>query len=471
MPRRAAVYARISQDRAGAGLGVERQEADCRTLADTLGWTITSVHVDNDTSAYSGKKRPGYRALLRELEAGTVDAVLVWHTDRLHRSTVELEEYIGICEPRGIPTHTVQAGNLDLATPSGRMVARMLGAAARYELEHKSARTKRSQSQAAADGKWLGGARPFGWDLRDDGTATLNPAQAAELRNAAEQVLAGASLGSIVRDLNERGVTTGRGGAWNYTSLRQVLRRSRNAGITTLNGVEVGRAQWPAILEEETWRAVVAVLDDPTRRTTTVSNKARYLLAGLAVCGRDGCGAPMRSASSRSGVARKLVRLYRCSSTAKESGHASRRVEPLDEYVTEVIRLRLDRGDVRELVQPKTAVDRGALHVEAEALRARLTEAGELFAAGEISKGQLSTITTTVNAKLADVTARIARATRSNVLDGLLTAVSPGERWADWTVEQRRRVLPYLLTVVVLPGGAGGHRFRPDLVRLDWVSG
>src|SRR3954465_13621526 len=98
MNRRAVIYTRMSKDRAGAGLGVDRQRQDCADLADRLGWTIVAHHSDNDLSAYSGKARPGYRALLDDLKAGRADAVLVWHTDRLHRRPVELEQYIdGAC--------------------------------------------------------------------------------------------------------------------------------------------------------------------------------------------------------------------------------------------------------------------------------------------------------------------------------------------------------------------------------------
>ena len=50
-PLAAAIYARISRDREGAGLGVERQEADCRALAERLGWDVVAVYVDNDISA------------------------------------------------------------------------------------------------------------------------------------------------------------------------------------------------------------------------------------------------------------------------------------------------------------------------------------------------------------------------------------------------------------------------------------
>jgi site-specific DNA recombinase len=130
---RAAIYARISQDRVGAGLGVARQREDCQQLVADRGWTLTGVYEDNDISAYSGKLRPGYRQLLDDIHGGQIDAVVAWHTDRLHRSPRELEEWIDACERGNVITVTVRAGELDLATAAGRMVARMLGAAARHE--------------------------------------------------------------------------------------------------------------------------------------------------------------------------------------------------------------------------------------------------------------------------------------------------------------------------------------------------
>jgi len=126
MPSRGAIYCRLSQDRTGAGVVVDRQERDCRELGRSLGWQVAAVFTDNDVSAYRKQSRPGYMALLAAVEAGDVDGVLAWHTDRLHRSPKELEVYIDLCEPRGVVTRTVRAGELDLGTASGRMIARQL---------------------------------------------------------------------------------------------------------------------------------------------------------------------------------------------------------------------------------------------------------------------------------------------------------------------------------------------------------
>jgi DNA invertase Pin-like site-specific DNA recombinase len=81
----AAIYARISSDARGEGLGVERQITDCEALAASMGWTVYDLYVDNDVSAWSGKARPEYQRLCEDVKAGTVDAVVVWHADRLHR--------------------------------------------------------------------------------------------------------------------------------------------------------------------------------------------------------------------------------------------------------------------------------------------------------------------------------------------------------------------------------------------------
>ncbi len=65
----------------GAGLGVERQQEDCEALIKQLGGSVVAAYSDNDISAYSGKHRPGYEALLQSIKNGEIDAVAVWHQD------------------------------------------------------------------------------------------------------------------------------------------------------------------------------------------------------------------------------------------------------------------------------------------------------------------------------------------------------------------------------------------------------
>lgn len=67
---RAAFYVRISQDRGGAGLGIARQEEDCRALCARKGWDVVDVYPDNDVSAYSGAPRPKWQELMEDIDQG-----------------------------------------------------------------------------------------------------------------------------------------------------------------------------------------------------------------------------------------------------------------------------------------------------------------------------------------------------------------------------------------------------------------
>src|SRR5690606_14670705 len=151
----------------------------------------------------------------------------------LLRSSRELETYITASEPHAVATHAVMAGHLDLSNATGRMNARIGAAIAQHEVEHRAERMRRNQRQLVDDGRWYGGTRPFGWRIEEGGRPVIDEAEAAVVRDASTRVLAGVSLGSIIRELNEAGVTTTTGRPWSYATLRQMLTRPRNAGVVT----------------------------------------------------------------------------------------------------------------------------------------------------------------------------------------------------------------------------------------------
>jgi site-specific DNA recombinase len=127
----AAIYARISHDPSGEQLGVSRQIEDCRALAERRGWPVGEVYVDDDRSAYSGRPRPEYLRLLDDIAAGSVDGLVVWHLDRLHRQPRELEDFFTVCDRARLSALASVTGDTDLSTHDGRFMARILGAVAR----------------------------------------------------------------------------------------------------------------------------------------------------------------------------------------------------------------------------------------------------------------------------------------------------------------------------------------------------
>ncbi|MFD8640812.1 recombinase family protein [Streptomyces zaomyceticus] len=483
---RAVIYCRISQDRTGAGLGVDRQRIDCEALAEHNGWDVVEVYVDNDVSAYSGKKRKDYQRMLADLDNGAATIVVTWHTDRLHRSPTELEKYINLCERRGVATHTVQAGVIDLATPSGRMTARILGAVAKQESEHKGYRVARARMQKAMAGEWGGGIRPFGWGVPTDETKTVVdrktgeevevpaldmnmavPEEAAAIEQGHEMLLAGQSLKSWIRWLADKGFLTPRGNPIGHVEGRDMLLRPRNAGIAVYKGEEVGTGLWEPLVPVEKHRAVVAILMDPNRRTSPGSTP-KWLGSLIYRCGIGTCTETTRV--TKAGGSKRPG--YRC-----PSNHGgARRADKVDEYVTDLIIERLSRPDASDLLLPGPGdLDVAALQKESEEIRRRLTDLAALFGAGQISMVQFTEGSDVARAQLEGVNQQLARAATRDPLVSLVGVPDVRKAWKAMDLEQQRSVLRTLLEVTIRPARPGrmpdGSYFDYQAIEVRWKRG
>ena len=265
MPRAAAIYAQISHDPEGDQLGVKRQIADCQVFAAGRGWPVAEVYVHDDRSAYSGKPRPEYRRMLADIADGAIDAVVVWHLDRLHRQPRELEEFFEVCDAAGMRSMASISGDIDLSTHDGRFLARILGAVARKESDDKSRRIARKHLEMAQAGKSTGGGtRPW---YRSD-RLTVEPTEAAATREAAARIRAGDSLRGLASDWNARGLRTVTGRDWSAQVLRRMLTSARLSGQRSLHGEIVAGAEWEPILTAED-TATSGDLDNPRRSSTS----------------------------------------------------------------------------------------------------------------------------------------------------------------------------------------------------------
>jgi DNA invertase Pin-like site-specific DNA recombinase len=391
--KRAAIYVRISRDHAGAGLGVERQEADCRQLAASKGWEVVAVYSDNDVSAYSGKRRPGYERLISAIQSGEIDSVVTWNHDRLHRRPTELESYIDACDKTGIDTYTVKAGHFDLSTPSGRAVARTLAAWAAYEVETSKGRVLAAKKLAAESGKWRGGQRPFGYEA--DGM-TVREDEAEKVREAARRFVNGDSWRTIALDWNARKIVTANGKPWNALKVRNLSIRLRNLGLVDHNGTERYLAQWPAIISETLW-------DD--LQTAIAASKAVYvqrgpfrklLLKGFAFCE---CGNAMNVYGTKraNGVYEPA---FGCRKNDDERGQigfggVKRIAAAVEHLVIESLFYRLE-GEGLDRMMGEAASDNASLKARLADLNKatrRVEEIYRLFASGEIDFAEYKAMT------------------------------------------------------------------------------
>ena len=458
-----AVYARISSDQDGTSLGVQRQLQDCRKLAADLGWTVGEEYVDNDLSAYSGKRRPEYERMLSDLADGSRDAVIVYHVDRLTRRPMELEQFLDVVTAAKVRhVRFVAGGDLDVSNGDGLMVLRMLLAVAANESATKSRRVKRKLLQNAEAGLPHGGyRRPFGYE-QDKTTVRADEAQM--IRSVADRFLAGESLRSLATWLDEQGVSTVAGGSWRTPTLRALLASGRIAGLRHHQGQVIGKAVWEPIIAEQTRDRVLARMAEQT--SSGRRSPRRYLLSGLLKCHR--CGHTLYSA------AREDVRRYVCASGPDHGGCGGTFVvaQPVEDLLSRAVLLRLDTPELADALAGRAAADvrTAALTEELASDQEQLAELTALYAAKAISAREWMDARNPVQARIDKAQQAISRVTRSDALTGLVgNAGQLGATWAGLNLTRQAAIVRAVLDHAVIgPGTRGARVFDAARVTPVW---
>ncbi len=442
-PVRCALYCRISLARFGDTLKVDDQERVCRDLAAARGWTVTDRHVfkDNSISAWRrGRKRPGWDAMLQAITNREVDAIVVYHGDRLIRQPTDLEYLIEVAEKQGILLASPR-GERDLGNHDDQFILRIEVAAAHREVASTSRRLRAMFDRRAGEGHVrLGGrgGRAFGFE--PDGLTVREP-EAEMVREVAGRILKGESVGSICRDLNERGYRTTPGNEWAHGSLAKLMRRPRLAGLVEHHGRIVGPAAWPPILDRDVWEAVVARLSGKADQLGFApTNAGRYLLSGIAVCGS--CGRTLMARPSARG--RGLFG-YGCVNRACP-GRVYRSVRHLDVFVETATVGMLGDPRVRAALAPKAS---GHLAEELQRLEDRRGRKIAEFADDDspLAADVLRVSVGKIDARIGEIRAELSKASASHVLDGLF-GIS-GEEFGRLPLSRRRAAVRTLLRVVV----------------------
>jgi hypothetical protein len=222
--------------------------------------------------------------------------------DRLTRNLPDWSRFEKAAIEHRVILSAYSGGDLDLSTPEGAYYGGMETLRAKRESAVRSVRVREAHDRIARQGKSSGGGRKwFGYTrvfanpeeankrkrviLREE----LNQPEADALRDAAERVLRGETVGSIIREWTARGIKPPRAQKWEETSLVQMLKSPRLAGLREWQG-KTYPAQWPAILDTDTHERMVKLFSDPSRRAHVVGRK-RHLLSGIARCGK--CSNPL----------------------------------------------------------------------------------------------------------------------------------------------------------------------------------
>lgn len=460
-------YLRISKDKAGKALGVQRQYDDICEACDDR--EIEWWYVDNDLSAFSGKLRPDYKQMSDDIVSGVVRPTAeIWilHNDRLWRNPEEPEPFRKLCynpkaHERDIRIRAVNSGDMDFKTATGRKRVRDDTSDAAFWSEKISENVDKKFKQKIRMGEPLSGRRKLGFKT---GGIEHEEKEAAALKEAAEMILRGDNLATATRWVHDQGIRSPDVGRRLIPSdLKRALLRPATTGLGVRRGVTY-EGKWEPIIDRETWNAVKVILTDPARNVSGGMTRVRYLGTGLYICGV--CGLSMVAMS----------RVYRCKSNRygeeKDNRvHTSRWAAPFDEVVEALLLAKLQKEDIADAIIERTA----PADVNVKELRERRAEIERQIAyyrslVGKPGWGMedIGEAVATLTEQLYDIDKELVPPATASKASQIVADGVTAEAWAQTSIEDRRAILGELATITIHRSPQTLNRSVFDNVTVDW---
>jgi site-specific DNA recombinase len=325
---RCAVYTRKSTDE---GLDQEFNSLDAQREAcasyiksqSAHGWALLAKEYSDGGYSGATTDRPGFQRLLADLEAGEVDAVVVYKIDRLSRSLRDFVRLMDLFERRGVSFVSVTQ-RFDTSSSMGKLTLNILMSFAEFERDVTRERILDKIGAAKKKGKHCGGMPILGYDTdRAAKRLVVNPGEAKLVRLIFTRFTELRSTSRLAKDLNAAGHRTKSwktvkglvrgGGVWNKAQLYQLLNNPKYIGQVEHRGT-LYPGEHEAIVSQKLWDEVHAILEaNHTARANQTRSRTEALLRGIIRCVH--CDAAMGPTFSRKNG--RTYRYYLCTRAGK----------------------------------------------------------------------------------------------------------------------------------------------------------
>jgi site-specific DNA recombinase len=476
---RAAIYIRISKLKREL-LDAQRQQPPCEAFARAQGWQLVEVYVDDGRSAWrQGVRRDAFERMLGDVRAGKVDAIVSWQMDRLLRRVEDASAILAIARQYGTIISNVD-GSLDLGSASGRKKFYDLAVSAEYASDLSSERLKLKHAELAAEGRFSGGTRPYGFDLEEyvyqDHTGrhikyrlVVNEAEAEHIRAAVVAVLEGRSATSITKEWAAGNVRSTRGRVFRYGDVKELLLSPRIAGFRNAGGRLV-KAEWEPIITREQHEELKAILGQPRQRGSNQGTARKYLLTGFVRCGS--CGTRLRSHASKATREAEHRPRYVCDARDGGCGGVARLAPVIDRYIVLMLLAELPQRLLEATRRaPAHWETLGRLLTARQAAEDRLSGLEDLLADGLLDRTGYVRQRRRIKAKIAELDEQVAHV-RAQAPRRRIRGASGEELQAAWDAldldEKRALLADHIDHIVIKPVGPGRKPFDPHSVEIIW---
>lgn len=286
--KRCAVYCRVSSDerldQSFNSIDAQREAGIAYVASQKAeGWELVPDFYEDPGFSGGNMERPGLKRLLKDIQAGKIDIVVVYKIDRLSRSLADFAKMVEVFDNHMVSFSSVTQ-QINSATSMGRLMLNVLLSFAQFEREVTGERIRDKIAASKRKGMWMGGSVPLGYRV-ENRALQIEPQEAELVQRIFEQFITEKSTTKIVKELNEQGIQTKRKKAFCKQSIYKILHNRTYIGEISHKG-ESFPAQHEGLIDSTTWEQTHAILSQDNRQrcrsTWEKKNRNDFLLRGIA---------------------------------------------------------------------------------------------------------------------------------------------------------------------------------------------
>ena len=287
---RAAIYNRCSTDMESQLSALETQVAESREIVADMGWELVMQYVETESA--TTKKRPLYQKLLEDISRHRFDVLVIKSIDRINRNVRDFYFLLDCLTRNQVQLYLyLEHKYYDAGDSLITGIKAILAEDFSRELSRKirNAHERRQNLQSG----WNITRKMYGWNKIGKDKFELNVIEADYYRQAFDLAREGYGYRRIAGIMYERGARTENGGQLTEVQWRNMLRSPRAHGevilkrdkynFETKKREKLPEEDWihikdalPAIISEESQRAVLEILDDRAKKV----NEAKQFRRG-----------------------------------------------------------------------------------------------------------------------------------------------------------------------------------------------
>jgi site-specific DNA recombinase len=273
---RVGLYLRVSTGHQVEGESLEEQESELRKYCAYRGFKIHQVYIEKGKSG-GNTNRPEYQALIRDIEAKKLSAIIVKKLDRLSRSLLDFESLMVLLQRRNVDFISLRE-QFDTTNAMGKAMLRIALVFAQLEREQTSERISDVMVHRASKGMYNGGVTPFGYVCVNKEWQP-DKKEKPILEFIFKTFIQTRSTVATTAILNRDGITNRRGQMWDSRRILDLLK----------NPVYIGSRRWkkqlfpgthPPIISTQQFEQTQAFLKTIPQITATRAPFQRLLICG-----------------------------------------------------------------------------------------------------------------------------------------------------------------------------------------------